>query len=439
MPPLDTEVSRRSIYLDSKFIKGRFVSQKSKALANLLSTTEEYIGRRRHWHKATHRKMLTAVECLLAHFGFIASHPYRYEFLAVSRSGKAVTGNSCIDHSIVARAIDLLCSLGFCELAYRGWIDRETGVSANSRYRITDSGLQYLSQAQLIFFNYPKDPYLKLDPIENVLRISEKDGGKSTIPFCELRSNLGQETLRRMGEKLIGCKIRCADLTHEEMCQCSNFRTRESYKRAYFRGSNLVRTFTESSLSSGGRIWLPAIQQLPKIVRSKLKLDESPVIELDFQAMQLHLLNHFAGNPLAIEGDPYQKGDLQSFDRSLVKEIFKRFLGSPIPLCSSRVASTIHKSNFYFKFEKLVAAYDTFLREYACLSEYFFIGIGRKLEVIESEIALSILDQALEMDSMCIPIHESFIVQKDLEPSLRGWMVKACKQAGLKQIPSIEA
>lgn len=102
------------------------------------------------------------------------------------RSGKSSGGINCIDHSVVVRAIDLLCDLGLCQLAYKGWIDRETGNGANSRYRIIDSGLEYLSKAQLIFFHYPREPYLKLDHCENVFRVSEKGGGYTSSPFCEV-------------------------------------------------------------------------------------------------------------------------------------------------------------------------------------------------------------------------------------------------------------
>lgn len=168
---------------------------------------------------------------------------------------------------------------------------------------------------------------------------------------------------------------------------------------------SMTRIFSNGSLDVGGRLFSP-IQNYKKETRKYIYFDGEPTIEIDYSSFHAHMLYHrdeleFAGD------DPYL---IEGFDRDLVKVAFNIMLNRK---GSSKTESAVSTISYELNIDKH-AAKDLeaeILKLHGKISKYFNTGIGLKLQRLDSDIAISVIDYFIHnLKRPIIGVHDSFIV-----------------------------
>ena len=177
--------------------------------------------------------------------------------------------------------------------------------------------------------------------------------------------------------------------------------------------TRLYRVFNQNSLCLGGRFYGCAIQNLPSYLRSQVRIDGNPTVELDFKTMHPDIL--YGKTPFC--GDAYT---IYGFKRKAVKLAFNVMLNSDNKQVAKRTINHLIKSSL--QVNNLV---DAILKVHEPIKKYFFTGYGRTLQNIDSKIAEKVLLHFASLDEGCMTIHDSFIVRDSMEGELKSAMNRA--------------
>lgn len=165
----------------------------------------------------------------------------------------------------------------------------------------------------------------------------------------------------------------------------------------------------------GGRLYGHWTQQAPKEIRALLRIGGEPVIELDHQQLHPRLLYQLAER--ALDGDAYT---LTGWDRKLCKRAFNILLNAPTyQEALGAIASRIGEPNARSQAARLIA--DVKAR-HAAVARFFHSGVGLLLQAVDADMAEAVLIRLLRQGVVALPIHDSFIVARRHEGTLREAM-----------------
>jgi len=178
------------------------------------------------------------------------------------------------------------------------------------------------------------------------------------------------------------------------------------------------RIFNED-FTKGGRYYRAGVLSLAGVNRVGLKIDESPVCEIDFSCMHVAILLGMKG--LALDYNPY------SFlaNRQEAKKVMN------IVLCSKTRVSAKQAIQSEINFGNMDATKSAEevlkLAEEANLliADKFYSGNGLEAMFAESEIATDIISSCLGMDVPVLVIHDGFVTQKKYSKFLTQVMLDA--------------
>ena len=168
---------------------------------------------------------------------------------------------------------------------------------------------------------------------------------------------------------------------------------------------SLTRVFSKGAFELGGRLYAP-IQNYTKDNRKYYHFDGDPTIEIDYSSIHPHMLYH--KEELEFDGDdPYT---IEGFDRGAVKLAFNIMLNRKAVGANKSAAKTISKEVGCDEdaAEALEAAIQAL---HSPIAHHFNTGVGLTLQRLDSDIALSVIDQfviTLKRPILCV--HDSFIV-----------------------------
>lgn len=173
----------------------------------------------------------------------------------------------------------------------------------------------------------------------------------------------------------------------------------------------LFRVFTRQ-WHLGGRLYGGWWIGVPKSERALITIDGEPTVELDYA--QLHPTMLFAAAGLQLDYDPYE---FDGFGRELGKETFMRLLnrerhrgGRYIRRAGEvRMPEGIGPSDYVARYKRHLAPVRHLLGE----------GMGLRLQRQDSDLALAVMDVLAQQEIVALPIHDSFIVKKRDEHTLR--------------------
>jgi hypothetical protein len=168
---------------------------------------------------------------------------------------------------------------------------------------------------------------------------------------------------------------------------------------------SMMRIFSNGSLNRGGRLYSP-IQNYKKETRKCLYFDGDPTLEIDYSSFHPHLLYHQDG--LQFNGDdPYI---IEGFDRDNVKVAFNIMLNRKGSKDNKSAANTISAE---VGIDTLVAKSleQAILSLHSPIAKHFNTGVGLKLQRLDSDIAMSVIDHFVNvLKRPIVSIHDSFIV-----------------------------
>lgn len=202
---------------------------------------------------------------------------------------------------------------------------------------------------------------------------------------------------------------------------------------------HLHRVFNNESWMQGGRFYGGFWQQLSGDERKTIKINGNSTVELDFKCHHARILYIVAEQPIP-EEDLYL---IEGIDRQDVKDAFLVLFN-----CDSREqALKTMRSEKHIKnsekvlqaIEKRHSAISSFLYGYKPiiqLSEREGGKPGAFLQWLDSVITDSILEVMTKAKIICLPVHDSYIVEEKNKESLY-WLMNKYYQYYLKQPPKI--
>jgi len=179
------------------------------------------------------------------------------------------------------------------------------------------------------------------------------------------------------------------------------------------------RIFSRGKWTCNGRIqWWG--QNLPSARRADLLIDGEPVIELDYASLHPRML--YAKRGATLDFDPY---DVQEFDRSLSKRALlvalnARHLGQAVAaLCASTSRDGTAWPLDWKETRRLV---DAVVARNPAIAEDIGSDVGIGLMHEDSELAMRVVKACAKRNITCLPVHDSFIVQRRHEAVLQAIM-----------------
>lgn len=179
----------------------------------------------------------------------------------------------------------------------------------------------------------------------------------------------------------------------------------------------LYTVFNNRSFEQGGRAYSDfqkglSYQSISKAERNTIRIDNEETIELDYNCLHLNLL--YAEVGLQLEGDAYSF--LPPEKRKLAKIC-------TLVLLNARSEISARKSlEKKFKDENIKEAIQLCKKFHKPIKKFLGSGVGIQLQNRDSKIAISIVKKLSEQNIACLPVHDSFIVQRRFEDVLRKTM-----------------
>lgn len=207
-----------------------------------------------------------------------------------------------------------------------------------------------------------------------------------------------------------------------ELYQQFDFRTVLNSDRTTTRlFPRLTAIYNNCSFSDGGRLYcLPYrginYQQLNKQERSKIRINLADTVELDFSTLHLSML--YAQRNIELLSDPY------SFDcnRNIAKKTILVLINADTELSARKALEKQFENTIDFK--PIIAAAKQY---HTPIADCFGSGIGIKLQNYDARIAVNVVSHFTAKGVPCLPIHDSFIVDKRYKEQLKDVMIYAYK------------
>lgn len=183
----------------------------------------------------------------------------------------------------------------------------------------------------------------------------------------------------------------------------------------------LTAIYNNCSLSDGGRLYcLPYrginYQQLSKQERAKIQINLADTVELDFSTLHLSML--YAQRNIELLSDPY------SFDcnRNIAKKTILVLINAETEYSALKALEKEYKNTLDFK--PIIAAAKKY---HTPIADCFGSGIGIKLQNYDARIAVNVVSHFTAKGVPCLPIHDSFIVDKRYKEQLKDVMIYSYK------------
>lgn len=225
-----------------------------------------------------------------------------------------------------------------------------------------------------------------------------------------------------------------------------------SQEQYWFDNVQSFRVFNNSSFLQGGRFYGNWWFKCKREDRPYITINGYPTAELDYKANHLYFIYALEDVivPSFPHNDPYGVV-LGVENRDIIKSVFTIAINASNEF-EAYGAITKHIKNLSGREDK--ARWRQFIHgrqsfrhilsllvgSHPVLESYLCSGIGVKLQFMDSQVAEYVLNDMTRQESPTLSIHDSFIVSRDKEQSLRDCMEEAYRHLGYpNHIPFIEA
>ena len=214
-------------------------------------------------------------------------------------------------------------------------------------------------------------------------------------------------------------------------------------KETHFANRTYTRRFVKSNLKLGGRFYGPYWQTLPKRYRKLIKINGKEVIELDYNAMHLHLLYSKLNKSLydyyPFNKDPYA---IPGYNRKIVKLVFTACINENCTRKNiNHVGGQQVSKGLPDLFEEGLPyreMIDSLGKNHPEVAPMFYSEIGYEISYMESRVTDYIVTVLTKHKIPVLSIHDSFVVVKSKVSFLRTIMQEAFTKLKYKSIPFIK-
>ena len=370
------------------------------------------------------------------------------------------------------------------ELEAVGLIEVELGRQG------TLSRVRAAPQLQLLFRNlkfpisevvidYMRDPIILRgmsdEPDEMEVQTSSKKLKKPTLEYDDTPETIRMRgVLNKYNELLNESRLDVFSL-EEPYFERIEKKTGKEEKvvRNYITGRNhfVRRVFNNGSWNLGGRFYGRWWQQISKELRPDIMINDKPVVEIDFTAMHIALLQaqvaekpepdivvvkanepqqgsdffqkFSASRLIDTDGVPNADNDPYTLDKSIFphkngfdqRKAVKQLVLMAINAVSRKSAFSAFRSSQAtgdplkkMKNIELSQLLDAFIEKHPELEPFLCTGKGLELMYLDSRIAESVIEQLTNKSIPVLCVHDSFIVADDQKHELLRAMEHACNQ-----------
>lgn len=307
---------------------------------------------------------------------------------------------------------------------HKGFLDRTRYYGKTTRIRARGPLLENIG----LLPKHIQEAHLKPKSIE--FRLS---GDKEMLPIdlCIIDPSLldVESLLDRYNQVLYATGITLGDV---KLSQLS--------KKIHLQRKSLTAIYhieADGSLTYGrmhGAFW----QVIPKDMRHHILIENCPTVELDYSAQVLNIVSSLAG--IQLQGDGYDidigLGHLKAgFQRDFVKSLIVVMLNAGSRASGFKAIRQKYKSNTSFRNASIIltnefleTCLETILKKHPFLHPYIASAQGKKIFLIDSDIAREIIAKSLEADFIVLPIHDGFICKVANERKLQAIMQEVWHQ-----------
>ena len=213
-------------------------------------------------------------------------------------------------------------------------------------------------------------------------------------------------------------------------------------RKAWFANRTYAKHYLNRSYKSGGKYYGPYWQNLSKELRKEIKINGQQTVELDFNAMHLHLLYCKVNKKLSDyipEGkDAYE---LPNRNRKIVKTSFTCCINNN---CNKDNVNKVVGPEVAKKYPELFVkntSYRDILDELGShhpeVRQFFYAQIGNEVSYMESKVSDYIIGKLTRKNILVLNIHDSFIVSINYKDILLNTMIDAFKYLKYSSIPRV--
>ena len=299
-------------------------------------------------------------------------------------------------------AYDGLQALGLIYETKGGYLDRDTGKSDITKYKVTDK-LEHMLEA------IEGDPFKDIKPDldkEPIILRDRVDGKRVVIEYDD---NEQTHSMRKNLRTINACLARHwpdLELTDGEFVQLQLRLTDDTNKSPVdFSKRILTRIFSNGSFEQGGRFYRAWWHNVPSELRKHITIDGKRTCEYDYSQLNPHMIYFNAGKDMGSE-DAYDR----VFDgehRDIVKEAFNAMMQASSEL--NRKPEDLDLTSVSFKWNTLKQA---ILDAHKPIADRFFRGEGNHLQYIDSCMAERLMIHYAKDNHPVLPVHDSFIMHR---------------------------
>ena len=209
-----------------------------------------------------------------------------------------------------------------------------------------------------------------------------------------------------------------------------------------FANRTYAKCYLNRSYKLGGKYYGPCWQNLSKELRVKIKINGEETVELDFNAMHLHLLYCKINKKLTDyipEGiDAYQ---LPNRNRKIVKTSFTCCINNN---CNKDNVNQVVGPEIAKKYPEIFVkntSYRDILEELGSshpeVRQFFYEQIGNEISSMESKVSDYIIGKLTKKNILVLNIHDSFIVSTSYKDILLNTMMDGFKYLKYSSIPRV--
>jgi hypothetical protein len=360
-----------------------------------------------------------------------------------------------------------------------------TRIRANRQLQLLFRDLKF--SISEVVFDYMRDPIIlrgmSEEPDEMEVHTSSKKRKKPTLEYDDTPETIRMRgVLNKYNELLNETRLDVFSL-EEPYFERSEKKAgkEEKFVRTYITGRNhfVRRVFNNESWELGGRFYGGWWQHISKELRPDIMINDNPVVEIDFNAMHIALLQAEVAEKPELDlvvvkgGEPQQGSDFfQKFSASRLidtddapnanddpytlngsifphkndfdqRKAVKGLVLMAINAVSRKSAFSAFRSSRAtgdplkkMKNIELSQLLDAFIKKHPKLEPFLCTGKGLELMYLDSRIAESVIEQFTDKSIPVLCVHDSFIVADDQKHELLRAMAHACNQVIGRSIAS---
>ncbi|MDC3286643.1 hypothetical protein OAV67_03200 [Alphaproteobacteria bacterium] len=180
------------------------------------------------------------------------------------------------------------------------------------------------------------------------------------------------------------------------------------------------RIFNSTSFDIGGRFYGGWWQNIPSAYRGIITIDGKRTTEFDYG--RLHPTMLYAQEGMTLSEDAYDIG-VGDEHRDVIKQLFNAMVQMKEP--QDRPPRDVKFSQTRKTWKQLRSL---IVDKHEPIKDKFFCGIGNRLQYEDSQIAEKVMLHFARQDIAVLPVHDSFVIQRSLQPELIDAMSKAFSQ-----------